>query len=104
MWLRASGASSLKSLPENKNYYSKLKNLKISYPNPSFTQIELDLKRTFSDMKIAESEKLMRKLRNILTTYIKRNPTIGYCQGMNFLAARILKVMERCSKEVFQIE
>ena len=26
--------------------------------------------------------------------YIKRNPTIGYCQGMNFVAGRLLKVLE----------
>lgn len=25
--------------------------------------------------------------------YIKRNPTIGYCQGMNFVAGRLLKVL-----------
>jgi hypothetical protein len=30
-------------------------------------------------------------LRNILFTFIKRNPTIGYCQGMNFIAANLLK-------------
>jgi len=24
-------------------------------------------------------------------TFIKRNPTVGYCQGMNFFAANLLK-------------
>jgi hypothetical protein len=50
-------------------------------------------------MKIAQSERLMKKLRNVLGAYIKRNPTIGYCQGMNFLVGKILKVLESCTNE-----
>jgi hypothetical protein len=45
-------------------------------------------------MKIANSEALIEKLRNVLSVYTKRNPTIGYCQGMNFLVGRLLKVMQ----------
>lgn len=98
LWLRASGALALMSLPENKHYYRNLKNLPLSYPNPSFGQIELDLRRTFTELKIAKSEKLVSKLRNVLTTYTKRNPTIGYCQGMNFLVGRLLKVIQHYSE------
>ena len=29
-------------------------------------------------------------MRNVLVTYSWRNETIGYCQGMNFIVARIL--------------
>lgn len=29
-------------------------------------------------------------MRNILGAFIMRNPTVGYCQGMNFLTARLL--------------
>ena len=93
LWLRASGAAAIMSLPENKNYYRKLKNLAMSYPNPSFGQIELDLRRTFTELKAAKSERLIIKLRNVLSAYTKRNPTIGYCQGMNFLVGRLLKVI-----------
>ena len=94
LWLRASGALAVMELKENKNYYRNLKNLPMSYPNPSFNQIELDLRRTFTELKISKSEKLIVKLRNVLTTYTKRNPTIGYCQGMNFLVGRLLKVIQ----------
>ena len=94
MWLRASGAAAVMSLPENKNYYKDLKRLELNYPNPSFNQIELDLRRTFQELKISKSEPLISKLRNVLTAYTKRNPTIGYCQGMNFLVGRLLKVMQ----------
>ncbi len=79
LWLRASGASAAMSLPENKGYYRRLKKLALEYPNPSFNQIELDLKRTFTELKVAKSERLIVKLRNVLFTYCKRNPTIGYC-------------------------
>ena len=64
------------------------------YPNPSFNQIDLDLRRTFSELKIKTAESLIKKLRNVLFVYSKRNPTIGYCQGMNFLAGRLIKVMQ----------
>jgi hypothetical protein len=33
-------------------------------------------------------------MKNVLSAYSKRNPMIGYCQGMNFIVARISKVME----------
>ena len=39
-------------------------------------------------------EPVLKKLRNILTAYTKRNPTVGYCQGMNFVAGRLLQVIE----------
>jgi hypothetical protein len=36
---------------------------------------------------------LINKLRGILRCLVKRNPTIGYCQGMNFIACRLLKIL-----------
>ncbi len=67
------------NLPENKGYYRQLKSLVMKYPNPSFNQIDLDLRRTFSELKIKQAESLIKKLRNVLFVYTKRNPTIGYC-------------------------
>lgn len=93
LWLRASGASAIMSLPENFSYYKHLKRLPMDYPNPCFQQINLDLRRTFFELKIEKSESLIEKLRNVLTVYTKRNPTIGYCQGMNFLVGRLLRTM-----------
>jgi Rab-GTPase-TBC domain len=29
----------------------------------------------------------------VLQTYVKRNPTVGYCQGMNFIVGRMLQYM-----------
>jgi len=44
----------------------------------------------------------MGLMRRILCTYSKRNPLIGYCQGMNFILARILKYTQ-CETEAFWI-
>ncbi len=81
------------NLPENISYYKYLKRAPMEYPNPCFQQINLDLRRTFFELKIEKSESLIEKLRNVLTVYTKRNPTIGYCQGMNFLVGRLLRTM-----------
>ena len=98
LWFRASGAAAALNLQDNRGYYRKLKNTQLEYPNPSFYQIELDLRRTFTELKIGKGqERLINKLRNVLTTYCKRNPTIGYCQGMNFLVGRLLKVIQAYS-------
>lgn len=37
-----------------------------------------------SDKSTIEQE-TVEKCRNVLQTYAKRNPDIGYCQGMNFI-------------------
>lgn len=38
-----------------------------------------------------EIEQNIVPLRNVLCTFVKRNPTIGYCQGMNFIVGNLLK-------------
>lgn len=63
----------------------------MEYPNPCFNQIELDLKRTYPNESPELVTQYIGPLRNVLTTFIKRNPTVGYCQGMNFFAANLLK-------------
>ena len=40
------------------------------------------------------SEQFLQKMKNILLCYSTRNTSVGYCQGMNFLVARLLLIME----------
>ena len=40
------------------------------------------------------TEHFLQKMKNILLCYSTRNTTVGYCQGMNFLVARLLLIME----------
>jgi hypothetical protein len=65
----------------------------LDYPNPGFHQIELDLHRTFDEEGEELDQDKIKAIRNVLRAYIKRNPTVGYCQGMNFVVARLIQFM-----------
>lgn len=73
------------------NYYSDLVNRKnlTSGPDPSIKQIELDLLRTLPNNKHYESidSDGVVKLRKVLHAFSEYNKMIGYCQGLNRLAA-----------------
>jgi hypothetical protein len=78
----------------NPGYYELLLANVVDYPSPSLQQIETDLRRTYTEEK--DPEKLEQKivpLRRVLVAYVQRCPTIGFCQGMSHLAARLLAVM-----------
>lgn len=63
--------------------------------NPSSKQIELDLLRTLPNNKHFETldSSGTVRLRRVLTAYSEHNPRVGYCQGMNRLAAVALLVL-----------
>ncbi len=56
--------------------------------------IELDLGRAFADADAAINTPEGRAtLRRVLRAYALRNPSVGYCQGMNFIAGLLLLVV-----------
>ena len=55
--------------------------------------IELDVRRTFPEHPRLTDE-FVERMRRVLLAYAKRNPEVGYCQGMNFVAASILLFIE----------
>ncbi|MCQ2818477.1 MAG: TBC domain-containing protein [archaeon] len=55
--------------------------------------IKLDLPRTFPNETFFQSKENLDKLHRILIAYSRRNALVGYCQGFNFLAGRILQIM-----------
>ncbi|KFV55795.1 TBC1 domain family member 2A, partial [Tyto alba] len=63
---------------------------------PACRQIELDLPRTLTNNKHFSSptSQLIPKLRRVLLAFSWHNPAIGYCQGLNRLAAVALLVLE----------
>jgi len=93
LWLLSSGAANLLSHKSNENYYFYLRDHNMLYPNPCFNQIDLDLRRTFPNENQNFVEKYIDSLKNVLYTFVKRNPTIGYCQGMNFIVGNLLKIL-----------
>ncbi|KAM9376475.1 TBC1 domain family member 2B [Pholidichthys leucotaenia] len=79
------------------DYYETLLNMAREKPNPASKQIELDLLRTLPNNKHYASPGAagIHKLRNILLAFSWRNPDIGYCQGLNRLAAIALLYLEQ---------
>lgn len=75
------------------HYYKQLvSKSNSSSHDPSSKQIELDLLRTLPNNRhyaTVDSPGIC-KLRNVLLAYSWHNPSIGYCQGMNRIAAIIL--------------
>jgi hypothetical protein len=53
-----------------------------------------DLRRTFPDNVMFESEEGISALRRVLVAYSWLNPEIGYCQSMNFISALFLLFMD----------
>ncbi|XP_005683967.2 PREDICTED: TBC1 domain family member 2A isoform X2 [Capra hircus] len=64
--------------------------------HPAARQIELDLNRTFPNNKhfTCPTSSFPDKLRRVLLAFSWQNPTIGYCQGLNRLAAIALLVLD----------
>ncbi|XP_035228027.1 TBC1 domain family member 2B-like isoform X3 [Stegodyphus dumicola] len=80
------------------NYYNILLTSKeyISKLDPSSKQIELDLLRTLPNNRHYEDldSDGIPKLRRVLLAYSRHDPIIGYCQGLNRLAAIALLFLD----------
>jgi len=93
LWFISSGAK--KEMLNNPGYYDYLNN---NYPSnyflPSLHQIDLDMHRTFPEDPFYNNQDNIEKLRNILINYSKRNISIGYVQGFNFIVGKIFKFLQ----------
>ena len=82
----------------NKNYYNNLiNNFPENIPSPFESQINLDLGRTYPNDPFFIEKENIQKLKNVLIAITRRESTIGYCQGFNFIVGKILKI---CGNEV----
>lgn len=88
----SSGA--LREKENNIGYYETLVNFPPGIPSPYENQIDLDLHRTFPEDPFFQLDSTISSLRNVLLAYSRRNVTIGYCQGFNFIAGRIIKTIK----------
>ncbi|CAK7224936.1 hypothetical protein SBRCBS47491_005723 [Sporothrix bragantina] len=55
-------------------------------------QIQADIYRTLTDNIFFREGPGTAKLNEVLLAYARRNPDVGYCQGMNLIAANLLLV------------
>ena len=54
----------------------------LQLPKQVSDSIDVDVNRSFNNLKAISAE----NLNNILKTYAVVNPSLDYCQGMNFIA------------------
>ena len=81
---------------QGKNYFHRILEHKEQKMSTATKQIELDLARTFpthKDFCDLECEGIA-KLRRVLVAFSWHNPVIGYCQGMNMMAALLLLILD----------
>jgi hypothetical protein len=88
VWAECSGASALR-VP---GYYDDLVNNGAEDPLV-VAQIAMDINRTLTDNIFFRKGPGVAKLEEVLLAYSRRNPEIGYCQGMNLIAASLLLIM-----------
>jgi hypothetical protein len=91
IWAECSGASAMR-VP---GYYDDLvKGVSAVDVDPSVVaQIDMDIHRTLTDNVFFRKGPGVAKLREVLLAYSRRNPEVGYCQGMNLIAASLLLIM-----------
>lgn len=89
VWAECSGALELR-VP---GYYDDLVSRPIAEDNADVvTQIRADINRTLTDNIFFRKGAGVERLHEVLLAYSRRNPEVGYCQGMNLIAANLLLV------------
>ncbi|POS83154.1 hypothetical protein EPUL_006614, partial [Erysiphe pulchra] len=90
IWAECSGASTLR-IP---GYYDSLiTKSKVDDDPEIITQIKMDINRTLTDNIYFRKGPGVIKLNEVLLAYSRRNPKVGYCQGMNLITACLLLIM-----------
>ncbi|KAF2120622.1 rab-GTPase-TBC domain-containing protein [Lophiotrema nucula] len=88
VWAECSGASVLR-IP---GYYDDI--VSNGEDNPTIAnQIQMDITRTLTDNIFFRKGPGVHKLNEVLLAYARRNPEVGYCQGMNLITACLLLIM-----------
>ncbi|KAG7396463.1 TBC protein [Phytophthora boehmeriae] len=76
-------------------YYANLVKEAETMETDTFRQIELDIDRTFGHSGTTVCTDSGRsQLRRILRAYSLRNPSVGYCQGLNFIVAFLMLIAD----------
>lgn len=99
IWAECSGALNMR-VP---GYYDDLVNRAELDDNPEVAQqIRADINRTLTDNIFFRKGPGVQKLNEVLLAYSRRNPDVGYCQGMNLITANLLLIMPS-AEEAFWI-
>lgn len=92
LWMLASGAEV--DMRRHSGQYESLVALE-EESTEATRQIDVDLFRTVSHAdKATWSDEKTHQLRRVLVAYANYNPTLGYCQGLNYIVARMLQFLD----------
>ncbi|RDA90103.1 hypothetical protein CP533_2559 [Ophiocordyceps camponoti-saundersi (nom. inval.)] len=87
IWSECSGANGLR-VP---GHYEDLVSRDGDGDDPAVVgQIQMDIRRTLTDNIFYRKGPGVQKLDEVLLAYSRRNREVGYCQGMNLIAANLL--------------
>ncbi|XP_074307773.1 uncharacterized protein LOC141642754 [Silene latifolia] len=93
IWFELSGAAKKKStVPDS--YYADLIKATHGIATAATKQIDHDLPRTFPGHSWLDTKEGHAALRRVLVGYSFRDSHVGYCQGLNYVAALLLLVMK----------
>ncbi|KAI3755632.1 hypothetical protein L1987_55437 [Smallanthus sonchifolius] len=93
VWFSLSGAAKKKStVPDS--YYNDLTFAVQDKVTPATKQIDHDLPRTFPGHPWLDTPEGHAAVRRVLVGYSFRDSDVGYCQGLNYVAALLLLVMK----------
>jgi hypothetical protein len=92
LWMLSSCAQM--KMRKNKGLYERM--LASEFESTEATrQIDVDLHRTVADEdKGLWTEEKSRMMRRVLVAYSLYNPSLGYCQGLNYIVARSLQHLD----------
>ncbi|XP_039120692.1 LOW QUALITY PROTEIN: growth hormone-regulated TBC protein 1 [Dioscorea cayenensis subsp. rotundata] len=93
VWLSVSGATKKRSTVPL-SYYNDLLVAIEGKVTPATMQIDHDLPRTFPCHPWLDTPEGKAALRRVLVAYSFRDSDVGYCQGLNYIAALLLLVMK----------
>ncbi|KAB1200502.1 TBC1 domain family member 2A [Morella rubra] len=93
VWFSLSGAAKKKSTAPD-SYYNDLSKAVEGKVTPATRQIDHDLPRTFPGHPWLDTPEGHAALRRVLVGYSFRDSDVGYCQGLNYVAALLLLVMK----------
>ncbi|XP_032888858.1 growth hormone-regulated TBC protein 1 isoform X1 [Amblyraja radiata] len=103
IWMTVSGAQG--QMENNPTYYKKL--LEMEEDPKLVESIRTDINRTFPDnvqFRRTTNPSFLQPLFNVLVAYGNHNKTIGYCQGMNFVAGYLLIVTKDEEKSFWLLD
>ncbi|CAI5470222.1 unnamed protein product [Closterium sp. Yama58-4] len=99
VWKAVSGAAKKEAVAPD-DYYSSLVEETTWRTTDHTLQIDHDLHRTFPKHPRMDTPESLAALRRMLVAYSFRDSHVGYCQGMNYVAAYLLLVM-RSEEDAF---